>query len=258
MVERIAVLSDTHGVEPCVRAVLAEPEVQAADLVVVTGDLAAGPQPTQVLDALVALGERGVLVRGNADRDLVTIARGGTPPGGTPAVDWLAAGQLPSSYVELLGGLPHPVVLELAGLGAVMCCHGSPRDDDEVVLVDTRPARWAEVLADVPDEVRVVCCGHTHMPSVRLVDRRWVVNSGSVGMPYGSTGIPWVLLDAKGVQLRSTAIDARAVAAQVIADSAFPGVAAWVEEYVLNPPSDVDAVLAFAGRDGRPADWNAG
>lgn len=57
-------------------AVLAEPAVAQADLVVVTGDHAAGPQPGQVLDRLTALGDRLVLVRGNADRELVALARG--------------------------------------------------------------------------------------------------------------------------------------------------------------------------------------
>ncbi len=126
--ERIAVVSDTHGVLPCLDAVLAEPDARSADLLVVTGDIAAGPQPTQVLDRLEALDDRVRLVRGNADRDLVTMARGGDPP-------------------------------------------------------------------------------DTHAPFARLVDRRWVVNSGSTGMPYGSVGVPWAILDTNGVQLRSTTID---------------------------------------------------
>lgn len=45
MVARVVVLSDIHGVLPVLDAVLAEPDVAAADLIVVTGDHAAGPQP---------------------------------------------------------------------------------------------------------------------------------------------------------------------------------------------------------------------
>lgn len=71
VVREVVVLSDVHGVLPVLDAVLAEPEVAAADLVVVTGDHAAGPQPVEVLDRLLALGNRALLVRGNADRDLV-------------------------------------------------------------------------------------------------------------------------------------------------------------------------------------------
>ena len=257
MVERIAVLSDTHGVLSCLDAVLAEPDVQSAGLVVVTGDLAAGPQPTQVLDRLMGLGDRVRLVRGNADRDLVTAARGGRLPESAPAVCSWAAAQLSDVHVELLAALEHPLIVQLDGVGDVLFCHGSPRDDNEVVLVDTRPSRWAEVLEDVPDSVRIVCSGHTHMSFARLVDRRWIVNSGSTGMPYGSTGVPWVLLDSRGVNLRSTPIDPQQVAAAVIEASSFPDVQAWVQEYVLSPHSDLEALLAFAARDGRADGWDA-
>ena len=56
--ESVAVLSDIHGVLPALDAVLAEPAVQAADRIVLTGDIAAGPQPGEVLDRLTVLGER--------------------------------------------------------------------------------------------------------------------------------------------------------------------------------------------------------
>ncbi|MGL5929664.1 MAG: metallophosphoesterase family protein, partial [Dermatophilaceae bacterium] len=72
----VALLSDTHGVLPVLEAVLAEPDVRAADLVVVTGDLVSGPMPAATLDALTVLGERCLLVRGNADREVVAVARG--------------------------------------------------------------------------------------------------------------------------------------------------------------------------------------
>lgn len=71
----VAVLSDVHGVLPVLEAVLAEPDVVEADLVVVLGDHASGPQPVEVLDRLAALGSRAVPIRGNADRELVSIAR---------------------------------------------------------------------------------------------------------------------------------------------------------------------------------------
>jgi predicted phosphodiesterase len=92
MIETVAVLADIHGVLPVLDAVLAEPDVRAADLIVVCGDHAAGPQPARVLDRLAGL-DNIVLVRGNADRDLVALARGGYPPDEEPyPVDaWAAA-----------------------------------------------------------------------------------------------------------------------------------------------------------------------
>ncbi|WP_370616936.1 metallophosphoesterase family protein [Mumia sp. Pv 4-285] len=248
MVASVAALSDIHGVLPVLDAVLAEPDVRDADLVVVTGDHAAGPMPVEVLDRLVSLGQRCILVRGNADRELVAVARGGTSE--HPESRW-AGQQLRLDQVALLDGLPHPVVQVVDGFGPVVFCHGTPRDDEEVVLVDTRLERWADVFADLDDAVRTVVCGHTHMPFVRLVDRRLVVNSGSIGMPYGRAGGSWALLRDGQVSLRHTLVDVDAVVAEVVEQSAYDEREAWADEYVRSLNSDADALRAFGPRDGR-------
>lgn len=233
-------------------AVLAEPAVAATDLVVVTGDHAAGPQPGEVLDRLTALGDRLVLVRGNADRELVALARGEAldPP---DEVSLWAAAQLSGAQAALLAGLPHPVVIDVDGFGPVLFCHGTPRDDEEVVLVDSRLQRWGEVFADLPPEVTTVVCGHTHMPFVRLVDRRLVVNPGSIGMPYGRPGGAWALLHAGAVTLHNTPIDVDAAVARVVAESDYPDRQEWADYFLRATASDTEALTAFAPRDGRSA-----
>ena len=152
------------------------------------------------------------MVRGNADRELAALARGVDLDLDDPVSTWAAA-QLRPAHVELLEGLPHPVTLPVRGFGRVLFCHGSPRDDEEVLLVDTRMARWQEAFAAVREDVRTVVCGHTHMPFLRLVDRRVVVNPGSVGMPYGGAGAHWALLRDGAVTLRHTAYDVDAAVA---------------------------------------------
>ena len=248
MLRSVAALSDVHGVLPVLEAVLAEPAVAAADLIVVTGDHAAGPQPVEVLDRLTGLGSQCLLLRGNADRELVSIARGGTSD--HPESVW-AAGQLRDDHVRLLDGLPHPVVLEVDGFGPVVFCHGTPRDDEEVVLVDTRLAKWAEVFADLPSEIQTVVCGHTHMPFMRLVDRRLVINPGSVGMPYGRSGGSWAVLHGGQVELRHTPVDVNAAVEQIVRDSGFPDRQSWADEYIRSANSDADALAAFGPLDGR-------
>lgn len=250
MVRSVAVLSDVHGVLPVLEAVLAEPDVAAADLVVVTGDHAAGPQPGAVLDLLRSLGDQVVLVRGNADRELVALARGESIEVPDAITPW-AARTLTSSQVELLAGLPHPLTIEVETFGPVVFCHGTPRDDEEVVLVDTRLDRWTEAFADLPDEVQTVVCGHTHMPFVRLVDRRLVVNPGSVGMPYGRPGGHWGLLRDGDVALRRTAVDVDAAVARVVAESDYPDRQEWADFYLRSTSSDAVALTTFAPRDGR-------
>ncbi|RGC70912.1 phosphodiesterase [Micromonospora sp. MW-13] len=241
MLERVAVLSDVHGALPPLEAVLAEPDVAAADLIVLTGDVAAGPQPVEVLDLLASLGDRVRWVGGNADRELVE-ARAGKPSD-IDVSNW-AAEQLRDDQVEWLAGLPLTVTLPVAGLGEVLFCHATPRDDEEIVLVDSRMARWAEVLSGVPAAVGTVVCGHTHMPFTRLVDRRLVVNAGSIGMPYGGPGADWALL-GPGAQLRRTAFDVDAACARVATESGFPDAAAWADEYLRSRHSDADALAVF-------------
>jgi len=252
MTERVAVLSDIHGVLPALEAVLAEPDVRAADAVVLTGDLLSGPQPVETLELLRGLGDRAVFVGGNADRELAALAQAGTDVPGTLPVDAWAAGQLRAADVELLAGLPPHARLELDGLGPVLFCHATPRDDTEMVLVDSRPGRWAEVLAGVDGDVRAVVCGHTHMPFVRLTHGLLVVNPGSVGMPYGRPGAHWALLGpGDGVTLRRTVYDCAAACARIAAESAFEGAAEWADEYLYARNSAEDALASFGPHDGR-------
>ena len=103
--ERIAVLADIHGVLPALEAVLAEPDVRSADVVVLAGDLAGGPQPVETLDLLLGLGDRAVWVRGNAERELVAMARGEVRETPDEVSPWAAA-QLRAEQVELLATLP--------------------------------------------------------------------------------------------------------------------------------------------------------
>ncbi|MHA3704012.1 metallophosphoesterase family protein [Jatrophihabitans sp. YIM 134969] len=243
----VAVLSDVHGVLPVLEAVLAEPDVRSADLVVVTGDHASGPQPGAVLDRMLAEGDRLRLVRGNADRELVALRRGQPVDIPDDVTPWAAA-QLTDAHVDLLEALPHPLVLDVEGFGPVVFCHGTPRRDDEIVLVDSPLSRWADAFGTLTAEQQTVVCGHTHMPFVRLVDRRLVVNAGSIGMPYGRAGGSWALLRDGGVALRHTTVDVDAAVAAVVAGSSFPGRQAWADEYVRAVNSDADALHAFTPR----------
>lgn len=248
----VAVLSDIHAVMPALEAVLAEPDVGAADYVVLTGDLASGPQPVETLDVLSALGDRAIWVRGNADRELVEHRRGG-PMSAPDAVTPWAAKQLREDQVDLLAGLPLSVTLDLGGhLGVALFCHATPRDDEEVVVVDSRLDRWAEVFEGLEASVGTVVCGHTHMPFARLADRRLVVNPGSIGMPYGGAGAHWALLGpGLGVQLRVTEFDLDKACARIVAESGFPDAREWADCYVRSAVGDVEALTVFGPRDGR-------
>ncbi|SEF34887.1 phosphoesterase, MJ0936 family [Amycolatopsis pretoriensis] len=235
----VAVLADIHGVLPALEAVLAEPDVVAAEKIVLLGDMLAGPLPVETLDRLSALGSRAVWVRGNADRELAASARGTGNFVPDPIFPW-AARQLRPADLPVLDALPLTVSLD-----GVLFCHATPRDDTEIVLVDSPPERWAEVFSGVAEETVVL--GHTHMPFVRLADRRLVVNPGSVGMPYGARGAHWALL-GDGVELRRTSYDVEAACRFLVSRSGYPGIEEWADYFVRNPASDAEALRVFSGR----------
>jgi putative phosphoesterase len=239
--ERVAVLADIHGNLPALEAVLAEPDVLTADAVVLLGDIALGPLPGPTLDRLADLGDRAVWVHGNCEREMVTAFDGGVVPGPFGGEAAKAAALIGRAHRDRLDGLPLRVTLEVEGLGPVLFCHASPRRDDEMVLVDSPPERWAEVLAGVGEPTVVL--GHTHMPFDRLAAGRRVLNPGSVGMPYGHPGAGWALL-GPGVSLRRTEYDTAAAVAAIIA-SPFPGAADWAAEYVAQHHPDSAALEAF-------------
>jgi predicted phosphodiesterase len=238
---RIAVLADVHGNLPALEAVLAEVDGLGADRIVLLGDIAGGPMPAQTLDLLASLGDRAVWVHGNGERELVAGLDGTVPAG--PAGDTVAAcvPLLDQRHRALMDDLPLTVAIDVDGLGPTLFCHATPRRDDEFVLVDSPIERWEQVLRGVAEQV--VVCGHTHMPFDRLVNRRRVVNPGSVGMAYGPPGAYWALLGPT-VQLRRTAYDVGAAAERIVR-SGYPGAAAWADEYVLRPHGDVAALAAF-------------
>jgi hypothetical protein len=55
-VARVAALYDVHGNLPALEAVLAEPDVVEADLMLVGGDFVSGPMPRETFAALQRLG----------------------------------------------------------------------------------------------------------------------------------------------------------------------------------------------------------
>jgi predicted phosphodiesterase len=240
---RVAVLSDIHANLVALEAVLAEPDVAAADRLVLLGDIALGPVPVESLDLLDSLGDRAVWVHGNCEREVLAAYDGTGVESPNGAMATAAAALLQPRHRALLDDLPLTVTLDVDGLGPVLFCHATPRRDDEFVLVDSPPPVWRRALEGV--EERTVVMGHTHMPFDRLVDRRRVVNAGSVGMSYGAGGAAWALLGPT-VQLRTTVFDTPAAAAAV-RGSGYADAEAWVQQYLVEPPSDIEALEVFSG-----------
>jgi putative phosphoesterase len=194
---KVATLYDVHGNLPALEAVLADVPDDAA--IVVGGDVAAGPFPSETLERLRALGDRVHWLRGNADRELTPGEQGLAP---AEVLEWVRA-RLSAEQIGFLHALPETLELDVDGIGSVLFCHATPQNDVDIFTERTPDERIASQFANLG--VDLVVCGHTHMQFVRTIADVSVVNSGSVGMAYeDSPGGYWLLL-GPGVATRQSA-----------------------------------------------------
>lgn len=205
---RVAALYDVHANLPALQAVLADVQAVEVDAIVLGGDDLAGAWPAETAAALAAIELPVHRVRGNADRELVGAA------GRAPAelIDWVRA-RLDEQTLAEIASRPLTATLEIDGLGPVLFCHATPRDDTEIRTSLSPDERWREVLDGI--EERVVVCGHTHVQFDRLVDGVRVVNAGSVGMAFeDEPGAYWAIL-GPDVELQRSTYDVEAMRASV-------------------------------------------
>jgi putative phosphoesterase len=209
---RIAVISDIHGNLPALEAVLDEIDHERPDLIVSCGDVASGPMPAETIDRLMTLNNIR-LVSGNADRGLIDEFDGkpqGEMPG--PFMDWCAQ-QITGRHRDFLAGFESTLRVEgVDGLGRVVFCHASPRNDMDVFTAKTPDERVRTLMAGV--DADLVMCGHTHMQFDRNVDGLRVANAGSVGMPPGVPGAYWAML-GPDLEMRRTDYDREAAARRI-------------------------------------------
>ncbi|AFZ65731.1 metallophosphoesterase family protein [Deinococcus peraridilitoris] len=183
---RLAILTDVHGNRFALEAVLADIDAASPDLTVNLGDLVWGhADPRGALDVLQA--HNFPTVRGNTDEYLAHFE------GKSDA--WLAE-QLSTEEREWLGRLP--ISLRVAD-GEVLLAHGTPHSPHQQLLFqDDEPVSRAvlqERLHGVPDHVRVVAVGHTHLEAVARVGGKLIVNVGAVSRQKdGDPHARWVLL----------------------------------------------------------------
>lgn len=231
---RVAALYDIHGNLPALEAVLDEVEQARVDRIVIGGDVAAGPYPTEVVARLRALGDKVVFIRGNADRELYE--------GGDRLPEALREpilSRVTDELRETLASWPEQVRLDVDGLGEILFCHATPRNDEEIFTELTPDPVVAEMFAAAPP---VTVVGHTHMQVDRQVGDKRIVNAGSVGIPYeGKPGAYWAIL-GPDVEHRRTEYDVDELVRTVSA-SGFPAEELYRES--LLEPSPRRAVAEF-------------
>jgi predicted phosphodiesterase len=242
----VAALYDIHGNLPALEAVFEQIRQADVDHVVVGGDVVPGPMSRETLGCLLDLKLPVQFIQGNCEVGVLA-EQGGTEPDWyrtipEPAreiVRWQAQ-QLPD-YERLFASWPKTLRFEIDGLGEVLFCHATPRDENECFTRLTPEDRLLPIFETL--NVPLVVCGHTHMQFDRMIGRTRVVNAGSVGMPFGKPGADWLLLGAD-VQLRHTDYDL-ARAAERIRETDYPQADEFAANYVMQPSSEAEMLEVF-------------
>lgn len=244
-VGRVAALYDIHGNAPALEAVLADVRAAGAELIVVGGDVIPGPMPMETIALLRDCGIPIAAIQGNGDRE-VLLRRAGIQSDTVPerfrdVMTWVSESLRPKD-VAWIATWPATLRLDVRGLGSVLFCHATPRNDLDIFTRLTPE----EVLRPIfePTGAATVVCGHTHMAFSRTVGAVRVVNPGSVGMPFGDPGAYWMMLDGE-IVFRHTEYDLADAAVRVRA-TAYPQAEAFAAGSILAPPTEEAMLTAFA------------
>ena len=241
---RVAAIYDIHGNLPALEAVLRAVHESEVELVVVGGDVTPGPMVRETLSCLVNFNIPVRFIQGNGEIDALAEMSGTgmvrVPEQFREVVRW-SAQQLYPEYEHLLAGWTKTLRLEIGGLGAVLFCHATPRDDNEIFTRLTPEECLLPIFEGL--NVSMVVCGHTHMQFDRMIGSTRVVNAGSVGMPFGEPGADWLLLEPE-VQLQHTSYNL-AKAAERIRRTSYPQAEGFAANYVLQPPSEGKMLEVF-------------
>jgi putative phosphoesterase len=182
-VATIVILSDIHANLVALDVVLAEIERLRPDEVVCLGDVAAtGPRPGEVISRLQPLGWS--YVRGNCDDALLRFAAGDAdaPEDEHAEIDQWCAARLSPEALAFLASF-QPVVTVQTPHGALCCYHGSPHANTDEILPETGDhelGRWLHGQ----HHARLYAGGHTHVQMLRSYRGAYLINPGSVGLPF--------------------------------------------------------------------------
>lgn len=241
---RIAALYDIHANLPALEAVVADAREAGADRLVIGGDVVPGPMPVETLAYLASLDIPFECIRGNGESAVLAYVTNtnleAVPAPAREAAQWNAE-QLDAEHARVLASWPATLQVDVPGLGRVLFCHATPRNDTDIFTRLTPEPALLPIFDGVT--ASLVICGHTHMQFDRTIGGRRVVNAGSVGMPFAAPGAYWLLLDTE-VRLRHTAFDLAGAAARIRA-STYPQAEDFATRNVLHPPSEQAMVELF-------------
>jgi putative phosphoesterase len=180
---RIGLISDIHGNDTALQAVLSDMARRGVDQVACLGDVATlGPSPAETIERVQGL--QCPCVLGNHDDFLIApelIHTYTKIPVILDSVAWCRE-QLAEAALQFVWGFQPNARVALPGGETLLLCHGSPRSHMDNLLAETPPQELDAKLDGT--RVAVLAAGHTHLQMLRQHRGMLIVNPGSVGMPF--------------------------------------------------------------------------
>ena len=241
---RVAIISDIHGNLVALETVLDALKAEHVDQIVCLGDVATfGPQPREVIAQL-----RGLdcpVVMGNMDAWLLNPRPHEVRDKDSyriTEVEFWSAHQLSPADMDYLRTFRPTVEIALGDDATLLCFHGSPRSNTDVIMSTTSEEELERMLSGY--SATVMAGGHTHVQILRRHRDLIFINPGSVGLSFErarhtdqTRNSPWAEYGlvswengSLNIELRRVLFDVDVVI-QAARDSGLPHLGWWVENW---------------------------
>jgi len=239
---RVAIISDIHGNNIALEAVLTDLKQIQPDVLVCLGDIAVlGPRPREVIDLLRAT--ECAYVMGNTDDWLFTPEPWQADNEIQQAIleiELWCAQHLSKRDLDFIRTFQSTQEIRLENGEIMLCYHGSPCSYDDVIGSTTSEEELEELLTGVSASILVG--GHTHEPMYRVYQDKALINPGSVGLPriiageqvrnplWAEYAVVEIREDDFRLELRRTSIKKEALE-KAVAGSGMPHAKLWLSDW---------------------------
>ncbi|AOM82852.1 metallophosphoesterase family protein [Salisediminibacterium beveridgei] len=204
---KLALISDIHGNETALRAVLDDLSAKNASHVAVLGDISfRGPKPKECLDLVREL--HGKVIKGNADEWLTRgIKKGEVPDQALEIMKkeqaW-AHSRMTEESLRHLQELPEELELPLTNRIQLYITHAVPGNLFNVIPEDA-PNKTFNSFFEANPRADFYAYGHIHIPHLRQFQGKSILNTGSVGLPFdGQAKASYVMLERMNDTISTT------------------------------------------------------
>lgn len=189
---KLGIITDIHSNVTALNVVLKEFEKIKVDKIICCGDIIGiGPNPEEVVQTLIQLKNKMIAVRGNHEQYLleglpknVHDNKRGMSLKEIQNHQWTFSNVSKQSK-EFLEKLPIEQNIQIQNQKIYIIHY--PMDNDgkyKRYIKNSTPEEQEELFNEIDSDIFIY--GHTHIPSIKKKDKKWYINTGSLGCPLNN------------------------------------------------------------------------